>query len=420
MVMMILVRCPIGLIQLSEINREIKAFIDRSHEDVGYWRSICNSYCFHAGVYSSMLNDFRHVNYRKHFFDDLWCVRRKWDASTLPIASAVPQSYKIKVGVRFRPGDIQSDKVCLPLHQFLKVKRHQLAEKQKNTTATAAGANSSSQENGQLSLLIGENDPEEYVDPFLGTLMKDPVLLTSSNRIVDRSVAVQCILRGGKDPFNGSKLSMSMLIPQPQLVEQILAFREKKAKWDVTLQTSELKPLLDDATVHAELLEALLEVEQLNLAMQRAEKDAKSSNHHHIPDDQETTETDDNIPESAMVDDTAVTPFVVGLPVDETSWIDYGAPQSIADNASDLQDNRMSSSFVSKKIERAGIVEINDKTACVAMHIPGAGVKPFHYSSVLKGEASQRHVYEKSAQDAIVSILNGFNAAIMCYGQTGE
>lgn len=172
--------------------------------------------------------------------------------------------------------------------------------------------------------------------------------------------------------------------------------------------------------MHAELLEALLEVEQINLAMQRAEKDAKSSNHHHIPDDQETTETDENIPESAMADDTTVTPFVVGLPIDETSWMDYGAPQSIADNASDLQDNRMSSSFVSKKIERAGIVEINDKTACVAMHIPGAGVKPFHYSSVFKGEASQRHVYEKSAQDAIVSILNGFNAAIMCYGQTGE
>ena len=410
---------------MNEINREIKAFIAKSHEDVGYWRSICSSYCFYAGVYSSMLNEFRHINYKKHFFDDLWCVRMKWDSTTRqPTASAVPQSYKIKVGIRFRPGVIQSDKVCLPLHQFLKVKRHQLAEKQKKaTTAAAATADSSSsQENG---LLIGENDPEEYVDPFLGTLMKDPVLLTSSNRIVDRSVAVQCILRGGKDPFNSSKLSMSMLVPQPQLLEQIQAFREKKAKWDVTLQTSELKPLLDDATVHSELLEALLEVEQINLAMQRAEKDAmtsksKSSNHHHFPEDQETTETDDNIPESTMTndDDTNTSPFVVANPNDDSSsWMNYGV-QSIADS----QDNMMSSSssFVTKKIETAGIVEINDKTACVAMHIPGAGVKPFHYSSVFKGEASQKHVYEKSAQDAIVSILNGFNAAIMCYGQTGE
>jgi len=356
-----------------------------------------------------MLNEFRNINYKKHFFDDLWCVRMKWDSSIQPKASTVPQSYKIEVGIRFRPGAIQSDKVCLPLHQFLKVKRHQLAEKQKVD----------SQESGQL--LIGENDPEEYVDPFLGTLMKDPVLLISSNRIVDRSVAVQCILRGGKDPFNNSKLSMSMLVPQPQLVEQIQAFREKKAKWDVSLQTSELRPLLDNATVHAELLEALLEVEQINLAMQRAEKDALTSkskwkSHPHSGDDQETTETDDNIPESAMADDTTP-PMEVNLH-DEASVADYGA-QSIAMD-SDSQGSHDLSSFVSKKIETAGIVEINDKTSCVAMHIPGAGVKPFHYSSVFKGEASQKQVYEKSAQDAVVSILNGFNAAIMCYGQTGE
>jgi hypothetical protein len=53
------------------------------------------------------------------------------------------------------------------------------------------------------------------------------------------------------------------------------------------------------------------------------------------------------------------------------------------------------------------------------MHIPGAGVKPFHYSTVHPPEATQEQVYTSTAADAIASVLHGLNACIMCYGQTG-
>jgi ubiquitin conjugation factor E4 A len=37
--------------------------------------------------------------------------------------------------------------------------------------------------------------PEEFLDPIMGTLMKDPVILPSSKNVVDRAVIARHILR---------------------------------------------------------------------------------------------------------------------------------------------------------------------------------------------------------------------------------
>jgi hypothetical protein len=111
---------------------------------------------------------------------------------------------------------------------------------------------------------VGEKEPEEMVDPFMGNLMKDPVLLTTSGRVVDRSVAVNCILRGGRDPFNNERLSTANLVAQPELQASIQQFKEKKQAWDVRVELKELTPLLEDSHVDKDLLEALMEVEQIN------------------------------------------------------------------------------------------------------------------------------------------------------------
>lgn len=37
--------------------------------------------------------------------------------------------------------------------------------------------------------------PDEFLDPIMGTLMKDPVILPSSKNIVDRAVIARHILR---------------------------------------------------------------------------------------------------------------------------------------------------------------------------------------------------------------------------------
>jgi hypothetical protein len=83
--------------------------------------------------------------------------------------------------------------VCLPLRQFLKVKKSQLSSKSAEEASTAIDNNGKTN-----NLLVGESDPEAFVDPFLGVLMREPVLLTSSQKICDRSVALQCVLRRGR------------------------------------------------------------------------------------------------------------------------------------------------------------------------------------------------------------------------------
>lgn len=63
--------------------------------------------------------------------------------------------------------------------------------------------------------------PEEYLDPIMGTLMHDPVILPSSNVIVDRSTIARHLLSDQTDPFNRSPLTMDMLRPAVDLKSQI-------------------------------------------------------------------------------------------------------------------------------------------------------------------------------------------------------
>jgi hypothetical protein len=55
--------------------------------------------------------------------------------------------------------------------------------------------------------------PEEFLDPLMQEIMKDPVLLPSSNMILDRVTIMKHLLSDETDPFNRSKLTKDMLIP---------------------------------------------------------------------------------------------------------------------------------------------------------------------------------------------------------------
>mmetsp|Transcript_25467 Transcript_25467/g.42490 ORF Transcript_25467/g.42490 Transcript_25467/m.42490 type:complete len:864 (+) Transcript_25467:35-2626(+) len=414
-----------GLIHLRQLGKAFRDIIDKSPEEVGYWKTVSNAFLFYAGIYSHVTGPkIQRMDYKKYFFDHLWNSRNKWTTDGSDLNDN--QSYRIKVASRFRPGVMKSDKVCLPLHQFLKVKRHQKALRMKMDSESEK--NAAMKSNGE-DLFVGEKDPEEFLDPFLGNLMKDPVLLKPSQRIVDRSVAVQCILRGGKDPFNSERLTMQMLIAQPELAERIQQFRVKKQQWDVSLELQELKPLVDETAVNAELLEALMEVEQLNVALRKAELDAIRSNQHAAT---AAAGNENNIDADAAA-------LALGLDDDPAAVADPAAPAAEEENLATAaaaaaaglvnpfalgNNNQASQSMLpaaagSKKAEIAGIVDVNEQTATVSMHVPGSGVRPFQFSNVHKGDATQQQVYDKSAQDAIATVLNGFNACIMCYGQTG-
>ena len=126
------------------------------------------------------------------------------------------------------------------------------------------------QEEENTTILVGQKDPEEFCDPLLGSLMKEPVLLKTSNRVCDRSVALQCILRGGRDPFNNRKLTQAMLEPLPDLARRIEEWRVRaEERKDVSVDIKETKCLIDASGFNNDLLEALLEMESIHRTMRK-------------------------------------------------------------------------------------------------------------------------------------------------------
>lgn len=65
------------------------------------------------------------------------------------------------------------------------------------------------------------NPPDDFLDPILSILMKDPVILPSSKVTVDRSTISRHLLSDQSDPFNRSPLSMDQVIPNVELKAEI-------------------------------------------------------------------------------------------------------------------------------------------------------------------------------------------------------
>jgi hypothetical protein len=424
-----------SLIKLSCLSKKhLKVISGDENRSIGYWPAVCNSFCFHAGLYSPIIYNPELVYpifYRKHFFDDLWPLRNKWAfnkglneefndiaAVAASTTTAIQQSYKVKVACRFRPGELPQGKVFLPLHQFLKLKRQQKA-----ATLQDDGSDTGSNNSSTHGILFGEKDPEEFLDPFLGTLMKDPVLLKPSGKICDRSVALQCILRGGRDPFNNKRLTQAMLEPLPDLAQRIVEWKEKaEERKDIRVDIRDTKSLVDNQGVNNDLLEALLEIERIHRSLKKAkETDSHLQQHQQQTEDDLAAEHDqnnenpeENEPEpqqdqqldNALENQENLFPNLLNAE-DNNPFID-----PFDDFLIDKKKN--------KKNEVARVVEVNKDQNYISMHIPGSGVRPFHFSYVHDAKIKQANLYETTIKESISSVLNGCNACIMCYGQTGK
>merc|ERR1712187_823580 len=76
----------------------------------------------------------------------------------------------------------------------------------------------------QEAALASVTVPDNYLDPIMSEIMVDPVLLPTSNTIMDRKVIERHIMSNDDDPFNRAHLSVTDLVPQNQLREEIRAF----------------------------------------------------------------------------------------------------------------------------------------------------------------------------------------------------
>eukprot|EP00978_Attheya_sp_CCMP212_P044667 scaffold317964_cov58-Attheya_sp.AAC.1 len=69
--------------------------------------------------------------------------------------------------------------------------------------------------------LMTADAPEEFLDPLMFTFMTDPVLLPTSDTIIDRSTITQHLLNYSHDPFNRKDLTIDMVLPATELKEKI-------------------------------------------------------------------------------------------------------------------------------------------------------------------------------------------------------
>lgn len=66
--------------------------------------------------------------------------------------------------------------------------------------------------------------PDEFLDPIMADLMTDPVLIPTSNKIMDRKHITRIILADDHDPFTRMPLRLDQLVPQTELRDRVRAF----------------------------------------------------------------------------------------------------------------------------------------------------------------------------------------------------
>ncbi|KAB2574939.1 putative ubiquitin conjugation factor e4 protein [Lasiodiplodia theobromae] len=72
--------------------------------------------------------------------------------------------------------------------------------------------------------------PDEFLDPLIFDIMKDPVILPQSKMTIDRAVIQSHLLSDPHDPFNRAPLKIEDVIPNTELKQKIESFKaEKKA-----------------------------------------------------------------------------------------------------------------------------------------------------------------------------------------------
>lgn len=72
--------------------------------------------------------------------------------------------------------------------------------------------------------------PDELMDPIMGDLMMDPVMLPNSKQIVDRSTIKQHLLSDPTDPFNRMPLKIEEVIDAEDKKKEVLAFIDSKRR----------------------------------------------------------------------------------------------------------------------------------------------------------------------------------------------
>eukprot|EP01035_Chromulina_nebulosa_P005843 gene5843-7915_t len=83
----------------------------------------------------------------------------------------------------------------------------------------------------------------------------------------------------------------------------------------------------------------------------------------------------------------------------------------------DLEDVHLN--IEARLTQLVGTAAIDAMNGRVVMVAPDVGLREFTFDGVLSERSSQRTVYDSSSRRLVMDFLNGFNATVMVYGQTG-
>lgn len=315
------------------------------------------------------------------------------------------RDFNIQVAARFRPAEesstsVQGRGLLVPLHQRL------MALKDKGENAAQP---------------FGEKDPDEFLDALLGVVMTDPVRLPSSGKICERSVIEIQLQHSAKDPFDGSALKVDALQPCEELRQKIQEWKMTKVKGDASeahrLHNEELEAIAAKmgTGMGPEVIEALLEAQRMKSAGQRALADAAVDARRKLSKKSGTT-AEKAEGEAAETQDVVEVADNVVLNDEDNARL-----EALQRGARDFgaKDEEVEEDYVAPRRDGARVLAVQPPTK-VAMFQPGAGVRPFIFARVFGGEDSQAALYEHGTRGAVVAALNGFNACVMCYGQTSS
>ncbi len=384
--------------RLSELNKEAKKMSEQSDFWATLWTATCCQYGLFAPIAKGIKID------RQLFFEELWPhACRKWGVPTDATGAMNVQagdSFNVAVMARMRPGNLGKDKVNLPLHQFLKLKRRE------NLKASEGGANVVHDSN---KMAIGETDPEEFVCPFTHTLMRDPVLLTHCNKVVDRS-----IVRSGRDPWSGRRLSPDLVVPQPALKAAINEWREQKeekVRESLELDVKSVKEHIIDAQKVADpvLLAALMEAEKIQQETDRLYRLGNRTGLGGQSADEEVATGPESVVEEKAEEDTGSTEGASNNSVERAARAD-----------ADEEEEEEVDNGLDRNNDGPRILDISAAKSTISMHVGGAGVKSFNFDQVFPGETTQEDFYEKVRDKTVALALHGFNSCFLAYGQTGS
>ncbi|EIW81074.1 hypothetical protein CONPUDRAFT_55967 [Coniophora puteana RWD-64-598 SS2] len=91
--------------------------------------------------------------------------------------------------------------------------------------------------------------PDEFLDPLMFTVMRDPVILPSSKAVIDRSTIKSHLLSDSKDPFNRVPMSIEDVVPDHELKAQIDAFiAERRAQKGGAISATNPQEAMDVVT----------------------------------------------------------------------------------------------------------------------------------------------------------------------------